>query len=268
MANQHSKTGRRIGLFLTSGLLLAAVGCGFPHGRYGGDPMLGNFNRPIAQTPPIWTGADSGASPATDGGARMGLPSPDVPIRSQPALERMFIVPTYGGTLGLSKLFGGDSGGGSQRTSGSETPAPAATGLRSSPGTMGAHLLPGASRVTERGPIAPNAVASADSVTPRAHDAHSQFSRGSSIETILPPPQPVSPIVAMKDPLQVLTAQEGQTILTLCGAKGQLMEQQPTGEWIYICTIGNGGDLRRYEAKSADQLEAVRAVMWQVKKDQ
>ena len=58
---------------------------------------------------------------------------------------------------------------------------------------------------------------------------------------------------------------EAQAILQTCGAKSMAMEPQPTGEWRFICTMSDGADLRRYEAKGAEPIEAVRAVLWQVK---
>src|SRR5580658_1365625 len=112
MANQFTKTSRRLVVWTMSALLLTTVGCAFPDGRYGGDPMCGNFNRPIAPTPPVWGGGDPGHSPAYDGGAHLGQPSPDV--LANPTLtksDKGFIVPTYSGTLGIGGFFrfGGSS---------------------------------------------------------------------------------------------------------------------------------------------------------------
>ena len=45
---RHLRRARRA----AGALLLGAVGCAFPHGSTGGDPILGNFNRPIVPTPP------------------------------------------------------------------------------------------------------------------------------------------------------------------------------------------------------------------------
>ena len=56
-----------------------ASGCAFPNGATGGDPILGNFNRPIVPTPPPERGGLGLDSPAYDAGARIGLASPDVP---------------------------------------------------------------------------------------------------------------------------------------------------------------------------------------------
>jgi hypothetical protein len=253
-----------------SAALTLAAGCGFPHDRYASDPLLGSFNRPIAPTPPIWTGGDPGFSPAHDAGAHIGLPSPDVPARSNPGLERMFIVPTYQGTLGMGRLFNGgtkastDSGGIQRVTSPTTPSAPIAPQRRAGAALFSAQELPDAPATYLPSSADPHA----STVTARQIDLHTLVTSGSSIVPSGPMAVPVSPIAAIKDPREIATVQEGQSILQTCGAKQQVMEQQPTGEWRFICTIGSGDELRRYEAKSGDQLEAVRAVMIQLKKEQ
>ncbi len=147
MLNLHSTAGRRIGLWTFSTLMLTSVGCGFPHGRYGSDPLFGSFNRPIAATPPIYTGGDPGLTPAYDGGARMGLPSPDVPAKASPVLEKMFIMPTFNGSMGLNKVFGGNSNG-IERVGATSAPAPKQQPLPM--GSIGAHMLPTPQPVPER----------------------------------------------------------------------------------------------------------------------
>jgi hypothetical protein len=279
MANQRTRSWRQrlIGLG-TSAALLASIGCGMHHGRYQGDPMLGSFNRPIAPTPPIFTGGDPGFSPAYDGGAHIGLPSPDVPAKSNQSLERMFIVPTYQGSLGVSRLFnGGTSGGaattpgsGLQRVGGKDT-TPKVQRKPATPNVVGAHLLrgdpgPSVAPAMATAPVA--APANANTVTARPNDVSTLLTHGSAIEPVAAPAQQLSATALMKDPREIVSVQEGQTILQACGAKAQVMEQQPTGEWRYICTIGRGEELRRYEARSNDQLDAVRAVMYQIKKEQ
>src|SRR4051794_27985894 len=70
---------RRAGPAAASAVVLGAAGCAFPNGATGGDPILGNFNRPIVPTPPPERGGLGLDSPAYDAGARIGLTSPDVP---------------------------------------------------------------------------------------------------------------------------------------------------------------------------------------------
>ncbi|MCE9534614.1 MAG: hypothetical protein K8T89_26365 [Planctomycetes bacterium] len=252
---------KRISPWLMAGLLFTSVGCGFPHDRYASDAMLGSFNRPIAPTPPIFTGGDPGISPAGDGGVRLGLPSPDVSARSNPTLERMFIMPTYSGSISLN-LFKSNSVGG---TGGGESTG---AGHRSANVSAGARLIAPPAAVAER-PAAPaqNAVASANAVTPRPYDSHSILTSGAAIAPVLGTPKPLSPLDSMKDPRAILSVEEGQSVLQSCGAKAIMLNQQPTGEWSYSCQMGSGIDARRYESRAGDQLEAVRAVLYQVKND-
>ena len=72
----------------------------------------------------------------------------------------------------------------------------------------------------------------------------------------------------MKDPRTVFSVDEGQSILQVCGAKSMMMEPQPTGEWRFSCVINDGSALNRFEAKGSEPIEAVRAVLWQVKNSQ
>jgi hypothetical protein len=275
MANQFERTsGRtRLGSWAMASVLLTTVGCGFPHDRYASDAMLGQFNRPIAPTPPIWTGGDPGVSPAYDGGARIGLPSPDVPAQSNPILDRMFIMPTFGGSLGVSNLYRGNSGatstagasgvsGGSQRVNNADT-TPNYSRQVSSTGAQFMSTAP----AIERNTFVPGMIASANSVKPRTIDTNTILTSGAAIEPSVTIPKPLTPLAGMKDPRSVISVEEGQMILQTCGARSMTMESQPTGEWRFICTINEGGDNRRYEAQSGDQIEAVRAVMWQVKNE-
>ena len=70
---------RRIFLGSSALLVLGTVGCAFPHGSTSGDPLLGNFNRPLVPTPPPERGGLGLDSPAYDAGARIGMTSPDIP---------------------------------------------------------------------------------------------------------------------------------------------------------------------------------------------
>lgn len=261
-----AKLTTRTGLLL-SGMLFTAVGCGFPHDRYASDAMFGSFNRPIAPTPPIFLGGDPGTSPGYDGGARLGLPSPDVSARSSPSLERMFIAPTFSGSIGFGSIFRGGSSGGIERVSGGSDVARRATS-----GGFGAKLIPAPHAAPERSVAAAAPAiqtANASSVKPRVVDTHSMITSGASLEAVslTPPVKPLSPIDTMKDPRMVVTIEEANIILATCGARALSMDQQPTGEWRYTCVMGAGQEARKYEARHGEQLEAVRAVMYQVKTD-
>ncbi len=70
---------RRAGLATAGALILGASGCALPNGATGGDPILGNFNRPIVPTPPPERGGIGLDSPAYDAGARIGIAAPDIP---------------------------------------------------------------------------------------------------------------------------------------------------------------------------------------------
>src|SRR5438067_6303830 len=70
---------RRATLAAAGALVLGASGCALPNGSTGGDPLLGNFNRPIVPTPPPEHGGLGLDSPAYDAGARIGVTPPDVP---------------------------------------------------------------------------------------------------------------------------------------------------------------------------------------------
>jgi len=256
----RGSTGRRIGLAAVSLALLAAVGCGFPSGRYGGDPMLGQFNRPIAPTPPIWTGGDPGVSPAWDAGARMGLPSPDVPASSNSLLEKSFIMPTFSGSLGIGGVL-------RPETTDRATGMPSANSpMRKPPASTGAILMP-SSPIAAYAPAAAPLPMTVHSVQARPLDSHTLLTSGSSLEPISPEPRRLNPTVFVKDPRSVASVEEGQTILQTCGARTMAMEPQPTGEWRFVCTVGDGSDCKRYEAKCDEQIEAVRAVMWQIKNE-
>ena len=99
-------------------------------------------------------------------------------------------------------------------------------------------------------------------------DTNTILTSGAAIEpAIIMPPKPISMTASMKDPRTVASVEEGQSILQVCGAKSMVMESQPTGEWRFICTVNDGGETRRYEARAGEQIEAVRAVMWQVKNE-
>jgi hypothetical protein len=270
MANQFVKTGKRLGVWTASAILLASVGCAFPDGRYGGDPMFGSFNRPIAPTPPVWGGGDPGHSPAYDGGAHLSQTQPEVQTSTGPAREKILIVPTYSGGLGMGGWLRGGSGSGGRTTS-EEKSSP--IGGESSSSIQKPTYPLGAKLPSE--PPSRTSVAAAigskqnpDSVSFRTLETGAMLTSGANIEPYFPKKKAYVPIDLTKDPASITSVEEGQSVLTTCGAKLQQSEQEPTGEWRYMCTMGANGELRRYEARGNDQLEAMRAVMFQIQKDQ
>lgn len=273
MANPYTTTGRRIGICMAAGLLLASVGCGWTHGRYQSDPMLGSFNRPIAATPPIFTGGDPGVSPAYDAGARLGLPTPDALAPLKQNDEHGLILPTYQGGMGMGTLFRGVSGG-SNKSGGAAgrftTPVPTINGgmLFNRSASIGGARLPAIESESAGtamyvpgmvSPLPGNMAAAAPH-----RDIHSAMINGSSIEPVMAKPKVDPTQQALKNPQDVTTIEDAHAVLTTCGAKTQALEQSPTGEWRFICTMGEGNDCRRYEAKHREPIEAVRAVMMQV----
>jgi hypothetical protein len=261
MTKPHLPAGNRPRLirWTAPALMLAAAGCGFPHDRYGSDTMFGSFLRPIAPTPPIWTGQDPGMSPAYDGGARMGLPSPDVPARESSVFDRIYPMPTFNGNLGGAPRSG--------EPAGPSKPAPADGGRSSNSSPSGAHLIPWSPPVDRVSStvVAPAPMSNTETVTVRPFDSHTLLTSGAAIEPAIRAPKPFSMAASMKDPRAVYSVDEGEAILQACGAKSMVMEPQPTGEMRFICTMNDGVELHRYEAKSAEAIDAVRAVMWQIK---
>jgi hypothetical protein len=259
---------------VAAGLLLASVGCGWTHGRYQSDPMLGSFNRPIAATPPIFTGGDPGVSPAYDAGARIGLGNPDIPAPKQNE-DSSFIMPTYQGSIGMGSLFRGSSSSNVNKSGGMSgrftTPVPTSGGSlfnRSGPQASTGARLPSVETESERSAIyVPGMVSPLPSsvmASAPQRSMHTAMLTGSSIEPAIPQPR-LDPVQqAMKNPQEITTIEEAHSVLTTCGAKTQALEQAPTGEWRFVCTMGDGNDYRRYEAKHKEPIEAVRAVLIQV----
>jgi hypothetical protein len=258
MVKQYTKIGKRLVVWTASAILLAVVGCAFPEGRYGGDPMLGNFNRPIAATPPVWAGGDPGHTPAYDGAVHLGLPSPDVPSQSSSAgRDKIFIVPTYGGSLGLFRgTTASTEKGGETQTAGAKTASGVGARLPSDDAKGKGVFVAG----TYSAPTSANGVSFRPSLGV-------QLASGASIEPNAPKSKMFVPVDLTKSPAHVNSIEEGRALLTTCGATFQKLEQEPTGEWRFTCAIGPADDVRRYEAKSNDQLQAMRAVMFQIQND-
>jgi hypothetical protein len=232
---------RRLGLAAAGMFVLGTSGCAFPNGTTGGDPILGNFNRPIVPTPPPERGGIGLDSPAYDAGARIGVTSPDIPnpVENSP-----------GGTslpqLTSPSLF-------------SRTRTPFSGGadepfLANKPGPAGARLpMPG------------------DTVTPRV-PAYGRTSTDAMPEKywsnssgLMPSESSVRPVSyeVLKDPSRVKTMEDGQNFLQAAGARGMKVEQLTGGEWVFACTVG----AKSFEARGKEPIEAMKLVLDQVQKD-
>ena len=184
-----------------------------------------------------------------------------------------FILPTYQGGMGMGNLFRGVNGGGNKSGGSSgrfTTPVPTINGgmLFNRSASIGGARLPAIeSDSTSTAMFVPGMVSPlpgnvAAAAPPR--DMHAAIINGSSIEPVMPKPWLDPTQQALKNPQDVTTIDDAHAVLTTCGAKTQALEQSPTGEWRFICTMGEGNDCRRYEAKHREPIEAVRAVMMQV----
>ncbi len=251
MANRLASIGRRTTLAATALILGSAVGCAFPNGSRQGDPLLGNFHRPIVPTPPPERGGMGPDSPAYDAGARIGAPGPDVPGA----------VENSGGLLSLPPLTTPNLLSGAKMPF--STPENANV-RRPSPATGGARLQ--ATDATWTVPSRPAFALAADSTTvaPRAKDPTSSITSAAAfVPTGAPETIKLVKYELLREPSRIQTVEEGQSLLATLGAKGMKSEQLISGEWAFACTIG----LRPYEARGADQLDALRRAVEQVQRD-
>jgi hypothetical protein len=220
---------RRAGLCAAGALLLATVGCAFPHGSTGGDPLLGNFNRPIVPTPPPERAGLGPDSPAYDAGARIGITPPDVPIPGENTPGFMTLPNLTYPNLQSQNSSPPDAGDSTTP----RKPAPAAGARLPLPGDVVKPLpLPAATGETNAGPYIPPPVRRASHESPT-------------------------------DPDLIRTVAEGHAALSAMGTKGQRLEQTDSGDWRFSCVRGS----RLFEARHAERLEAVRAVMEQVRQE-
>jgi len=231
-------------------IVLGAGGCALPNGITGGDPLLGNFNRPIAPTPPPERGGLGLDSPAYDGGARIGVTSPDVPTPVENAPGGMSLP-----QLTSPSLFSGAKlpfGGGTEEPFLASKPmGPAGARLPSPHDAPRQSMSPALSRVTSDNFVGRPKEATY-SVAPNPIDS----------------PAPATQIrlvsyEALRDPSKVRTMEEGQTLLQAAGARGLKTEQLIGGEWSFGCTVGS----KDFEAHGRDPLEALKQVLAQVQKD-
>ena len=256
MAKHPTRAAARRWVHAAGSLLLGTVGCAFPHGGHEGDPLLGNFNRPIVPTPPVEAGGQGLDSPAYDGGAKIGLPSPDVPT---------------GGSAG-SPLTNAFLAGGLRGSPDAMPPVSKRTGAKLPP--AGGDALAKASPFNAALPV-PTAGAG-DGVAPRDNSKLNAFVSGSAIVPDLPGAKPSvtsgkvtqAGFVKAKGPAAIKSVEEGQTVLQQLGAKFQRLEQIETGEWQFSCVVGDNTDgqaVRTYEARGPERLDAIRQAIAQIK---
>jgi hypothetical protein len=231
--------------FLGAGALfvLGTVGCAFPHGSTSGDPLLGNFNRPIVPTPPPERGGLGLDSPAYDGGARIGVTAPDIPT-------------TYENTSGFRTL---PSLGSSSIFSNAKMPFSTpddSTLARKASGIGGARLPSG-----DGGPRSQAAMPTYRPVTPR--DPVNGITSAASFSPADPAPAiKLAGYEAPRDPAHMKSVEDGNAMLLAAGGSGQRMEQLSPTEWAVGCTLNS----KVYEARGETQLDAMKKLVEKVQK--
>ena len=240
---------RQAGLAAAGTLVLGAAGCALPNGATGGDPILGNFNRPIAPTPPPERGGLGLDSPAYDAGARIGLTSPDVPTP----------VENSGGGMSLPALTSPSLFSGARIPFGGAADEPF---MAQKPAATGARLPAYSDAPTPRLPLFGRTNTDALAAPPR------EPSYGVPGGLAFTPPEPKSPVrpvgfETLKDPAKVKSMEDGQSLLQAAGAREQKMEQLSGGDWSFGCTVG----AKAYEARGKEPLEALREILDQILKD-
>jgi hypothetical protein len=236
---------RRGGIAAAAALVLGASGCALPNGSTGGDPLLGNFNRPIVPTPPPERGGLGLDSPAYDAGARIGVTSPDVPtpVENSPGGQSLPQLTSPSLFSGTRMPFSG----------GADEPFVAGKQM----GSVGARLPSSHEGPGSRLPMVPTyGRTSADSVTMRPKDSTYQPSDTTA-------PVRLVSHEALKDPARVSSIEEGQALLQTAGASGLKSEQLSGGEWAFGCTVG----AKSFQAHGRDPLDAMKQVLIQVQKE-
>jgi hypothetical protein len=276
MATQRVRMkSRQLKPFSAAALLLLGSGCGLMHpaSSRDGDPLLGSFNRPIAATPPP-TGPDIAGptdgpgvypAPAIGESIRPPLPGTLPPTSDNPYSGRITqgtsptTVPTSSSPRSPRDLW--------TRLFGSRDTEPA----RTPPKRSGASISLG-NRFTDKTQELPPTWA--QPTTPDLVQIHPadepQLTSGSAIVPDGPAKPPTPHPVLGKEPGQVASVEEGQTMLSAYGVKWQRLERVENGEWQFTCGLGAGpsaAGYRQYSARNPDQLLAVKAVLQQVQRE-
>lgn len=249
MAKRLHQLGRRA-MLAAGTILLGTVGCAFPHGATGGDPILGNFNRPIVPTPPPERGGLGLDSPAYDGGARIGVTAPDIPTP----------VDNSGGLQTLPSIAPGTLFTNMRTPFGS---ADDSTLVRRPMGAGGARL-PSPADAGMRLPAVPSYAKTGSDLIAQPRDPLPPFTSAAAF-TPVEPGSPIRPVshIAPSDPSKLKTMEEAQAHLQNMGARAQRTEQMSNGEWLFACTI----DSRVFEARGRDQFEAMKKAAEQIRRD-
>lgn len=237
---------RRRAALAAGTILLGTVGCAFPHGSTAGDPVLGNFHRPIVPTPPPERGGLGLDSPAYDAGARIGLAPPDIqtPVDNSSGFMSL---PNLTSPNLFSSGRAGDAGHTRRYSSvgGARLPSASDTSMR----------LPGLPAYASSGP---------DAVMARPRDPIASFTSGASFNPVEPSmPVHLASFEAPSDPSQIESIEDAHAHMKSLGARSQRTEQLSSGEWFFTCTINQ----KVYEGRGRDQYEAMRKVAMQVQKD-
>ncbi|MEZ6139836.1 MAG: hypothetical protein R3B84_04615 [Zavarzinella sp.] len=215
-------------------VLLGTVGCAFPFGSTQGDPLLGNFNRPIRRTPPPERGGLGPGSPAYDGGAHIGGAPFGAPVD----------VENSAGFLSLPNLTSPNlmsAGNGydpSQRVMapGAVLPAPGSS----------ASLVPSLPPAYAYRPQS--------SVASRPSNSLAYITSGGSIDA---PSQPAKPLPFVQPASHVQTMEDAAPLLKAMNLQFQRLEQAPNGDWVFSCVRGD----QMFEGHGKEQIHAVRSVI-------
>lgn len=247
MFKQHNWRICRIGYVFVM-ILPLSVGCAFPHGSTQGDPLLGNFHRPIVRTPPPERGGIGLDTPAYDGGARIGVGVPEIPTAVENSNGFMTLP-----NLTFPNLF----------SAGNPYHSPDDVYTRNKPAGASLPTTVEGTRLNTLTKL-PAMPMGNDGVVARPRGQVSSITSGASIEPSLPSND--VKLVKYETPaetVRIFTVEEGQNLLTSMGARSQRLEQSENGDWVFSCANG----VKYYEGRSRDRLDAVRNVVEQIKRD-
>jgi hypothetical protein len=279
---RYFKTRRVWALAPLSVVLAGAIGCGTGKSyTHDGDPLLGNFNRPIAATPPP-TGADIGN--VWDGGPGI-YPAPAIGNNQTPYIPGQLAPlpgvtqPTGGSTTtslpGSSNTNAAMAGGprGAKATI-TEYLSPDENTQASIPTRVGASIPLGnrfdqAAVQIQQSPTPPS-----EPLPPSADPNAVQIRQPRAIATsrgsaIVPEGGPL-PLPNPNAPQTVRSLEEGQQVLNSHGIKWQRLERIESGDWQFTCAVSsnpNGTSAKQYSARHPDQLQAMQQVIEQVQRD-